>query len=394
MDSKPVRVVHILEGFLGGTSTYMCTVLPELVRRGYEVTLIGSVGRGYPDAEARISGLRAAGVEVHIIPMCREIRPLQDVRSLARILGLLSRGRFDIVHTHCSKAGALGRVAAVLTGRRARLHTPHCFAFMRCDGRMKRWIYLGLEKLLGRLTTRLVAVSESEASVAARRHIVPEHRCSAVRNGLSNGVIPPDGDSSESDASYRASLGFDMDTSVVMTACRLVRYKGIMRFLEAAEMSRAANTVFLVAGEGELRAEAERFVGARRLAGKVKLLGHVSNMERLYGVSDVVALCSDAEGQPYLLLEAMRARRPVVATSVIGNNELISHGKTGLLVEPTPQAIAEAIDGLLGDESKRLEYAANAYSYFREHHTLDRQISELAEVYRSVSQKITMQEHS
>jgi len=69
-------------------------------------------------------------------------------------------------------------------------------------------------------------------------------------------------------------------------------------------------------------------------------------MEQLYAVSDVVALCSDAEGQPYLLLEAMRAKRPVVATSVIGNDELISHGKTGLLVEPTPQAVAGAIDGL------------------------------------------------
>jgi glycosyltransferase involved in cell wall biosynthesis len=162
-----------------------------------------------------------------------------------------------------------------------------------------------------------------------------------------------------------------------------VDYKGIFRFLEAARLSRTANAKFLVAGDGNLRKRAERFVRENRLCDKVRLLGHVSDMASIYTVSDVVALCSDAEAQPYLLLEAMRARRPIVATSVIGNRELISHGKTGLLVAMQPKCIADAIDRLLSNEEKRKQYAENAYAFFCRHHTLDKQISELVNTYNS-----------
>jgi glycosyltransferase involved in cell wall biosynthesis len=380
MPDKRIKVVHILEGFLGGTSTYICTVLPELVRRGFDVTLIGSTDRCCPDAQARISKLRASGVKVHIIAMCREISLLRDVRSFVGILRLLLREKFDIVHTHCSKAGALGRVAAVVSGPAARLHTPHCFAFMRCGGRVRKSLYYFLERVLGGITTRLVAVSYSEALIAARRRIVPIQRTVTVRNGLSNGQVDPKGDSPEYSVK-KASLGLDEDTRVVTTACRLVEYKGILRFLRAAKLSRAADVVFLIAGEGRLRASAERYISENGLNNKVRLLGHVPNMQQVYAISDVVALCSDAEGQPYLLLEAMRAKCPIVATSVVGNRELISHNRTGLLADPTPGGIARAVDEMLADEDRRHRCAENAYDYFSRYHALKTQISHLTQLY-------------
>jgi glycosyltransferase involved in cell wall biosynthesis len=142
--------------------------------------------------------------------------------------------------------------------------------------------------------------------------------------------------------------------------------------------------VFLIAGDGELRASAESFIRENRLNNKVRLLGHISNTERIYAVSDIVTLCSDAEAQPYSLLEAMRAKCPIVATSVIGNEELISNEQTGLLVMPRPVNIAGAIDGLLASRAKRNEYAENAYAYFCKHYTLEKQISELTEAYRTL----------
>ena len=381
------KVVHILEGFLGGTSTYMSTVLPELARKGYDVTLIGSVNRCSPDAAVKISELRANGVKVHIVPMYREINPFKNVYSFALVLRLLSENKFDIVHTHCSKAGTLGRVAAVLTGNRVRLHTPHCFAFTRCQGRIRKSLYFVLEKLLGRLTTELVTVSRSETEIAVRSRIVPGHRCTRVGNGLPTNSFHSNRALSDRNVTDKASLGLSKDTQVVTTACRLVEYKGILRFLKAAGLSRAPDAVFLVAGDGELRASAERFISENGLSNKVKLLGHVSDMEQIYAISDVVALCSDAEGQPYLLLEAMRAKRPIVATSVIGNKELISHDRTGLLAAPTPESIANAIDELLADKDRRSRYAQNAYAYFCRHHTLEKQIAKLTEVYTRASSK-------
>lgn len=383
MHDKKIKVVHILEGFWGGTSTYICTVLPQLVQKGFDVTLIGSLNRCCPDAQTRISELRASGVKVHIIPMYREINPLKDIYSFAIILRLLLRNKFDIVHTHCSKAGALGRVAGFLAGKNTRLHTPHCFAFMRCNSRFKKLLYSVLEKLLGRLTTKLVAVSSSEAAVAVRSRIVSAHKCATVRNGLSNGQFSLNVPLSTKDSLSKTSLGLDKDTQVVTTACRLVEYKGIFRFLRAAGLSRACNAVFLIAGDGKLKGPAERFIRENQLSNRVRLLGHVSDIEQIYAISDVVTLCSDAEAQPYSLLEAMRAKCPIVATSVIGNKELISHDGTGLLVEPTPASIARAIDKLLTNRVKRNKYAENAYAYFCKNHTLEKQISELMEVYRS-----------
>jgi glycosyltransferase involved in cell wall biosynthesis len=384
MNERKIKIVHILEGFLGGTCTYICTVLPQLARKGFDVTLIVSLNRCCPDAQTRISELKFSGVHVHVIPMCREISLLRDIRSFVIILCLLYKSKFDIIHTHCSKAGALGRIAGFLTGKKVRLHTPHCFAFMRCNSRLKKLLYLVLEKALGKITTRLVTVSRAEATAAIRRRIVPSNRCVTVRNGLSIGQFYPNTTLPAEKLATKASLGLDREAQVISTACRLVEYKGVFRFLKAASLCHARNVVFLIAGDGELRASAEKFIRENRLNNRVRLLGHISNIERIYAVSDIVTLCSDAEAQPYLLLEAMRAKRPIVATSVIGNKELVSNDQTGLLVKPSSANIAGAIDELLASRARRNEYAENAYAYFCKHHALEKQISELTEVYRTL----------
>jgi glycosyltransferase involved in cell wall biosynthesis len=384
MKERKIKVVHILEGFLGGTCTYVCTVLPQLVRKGFDVTLVVSLNRCCPDAQTRIAELKLSGVHVHVIPMCRKICLFRDIRSFIIILCLLSRNEFDIIHTHCSKAGALGRIAGFLIGVKVRLHTPHCFAFMRCNSRLKKLLYLFLEKALGNITTKLMTVSQAEAAAAIRHHIISSHRCVTVRNGLSIGQFYPNAALSAEKPATKTSLGLDNEAQVISTACRLVEYKGIFRLLKAASLCQTPNAVFLIAGDGELRSPVENFIKENRLNNKVRLLGHVLNIEQIYAVSDIVTLCSDVEAQPYSLLEAMRAKRPIVATSVMGNEELISNDQTGLLVNPSPVNIAEAVDGLLISRAKCNEYAENAYAYFCKQHTLKKQISEMTEVYRTL----------
>jgi glycosyltransferase involved in cell wall biosynthesis len=204
-----------------------------------------------------------------------------------------------------------------------------------------------------------------------------------IRNGLSANPLSSSNASTGKDLVSKASIGIGKKTRVITTACRLVDYKGVFRFLRAAKISRASEAVFLLGGHGKLRASAERFISENGLIQKVKLLGYVANMDRLYAISDVIVLSSDAEAQPYLLLEAMRAKRAIVATAVIGNKELISHGNTGYLAEPAPASIAMAIDELLADREKRDEFAERAYVYFCKYHQLERQISELTTIYES-----------
>ena len=378
VSEKKLRIAHIVEGFLGGTSTYMKSVLPGLVARGFDVTLICSLYRCRADANSMLRELFESGVRIEVIAMRRQINPVRDVAALIRIWRLLKKRRIDIVHTHCSKAGAVGRMAAKLVGVRAIVHSPHCFVFVRCGGYLQRRMYLAFERLFGKLTDMLIGVSASEAKLAVRSKVVSRNKSVCSPNGLhvdKCGIY-------KSASMLKQKLGIDAGTSVVSTACRLVEYKGIIRLLEAAMMVRSGPVVFLVAGEGKERMAAERFITDNGLTEKVRLLGYVDDMERIYSVSDVVVLCSDAEAHPYLLLEAMRAQRPIVATRVIGNCDLITDRRTGLLCGQGSKEIASAIDELLLREDKRREYASNAYGMLCRHLSLEQQITKLTATYK------------
>jgi hypothetical protein len=185
MNNKKIKIAHIIEGFLGGTSTYLCAVLPQLVKKGFDVSLIGSINRMDENAYARISTLQASGVKVNLIPMHREISLIGDAYSFIILLNILLKNKFDIIHTHCSKAGVLGRIAGFLSNAKLRLHNPHCFAFTRCGGKYKKILYSNTEKILGKLTTRLIAVSNSEVDIAVNSHIIPSNKCILIENGIS-----------------------------------------------------------------------------------------------------------------------------------------------------------------------------------------------------------------
>jgi len=387
MNNKKIKIAHIIEGFLGGTSTYLCGVLPQLVQKGFDVTLIGSINRKDENAYAKISTLKASGVKVNLIPMSREINPVGDVYSFIILLKFMLKNRFDIIHTHCSKAGFLGRVAGLFSHAKLRLHNPHCFAFTRCGGKFKKLLYFNVEKLLGKLTTKLIAVSNSEADTAINSHIIPSNKCIVIENGLSEESTNLNKLLISNNSISKASLGIQEDTKIVTTVCRLVKYKGILRFLKAAACSNTPDTMFLIAGDGEYKDQAEKYIRENSLGHKVKMPGYISEIDKLYAISDVVTLCSDAEGQPYALIEAMKAKRPIVATSVSGNKDLIRNNETGLLVEPDSQKIANAIDLLLSDKERAEIYAENAYNSFCKNHTLEKQVSKLAETYLSFMQK-------
>jgi glycosyltransferase involved in cell wall biosynthesis len=388
MKSPRIKVVHITEGFAGGICTYMCTVLGELVKKGFDITLICSLKRSFPDSRKRIDELRTKGVTVFTVGMCRAFNPLIDIYSFILILMKLFKNKFDIVHTHCSKAGVLGRVIAVLTGIEFRLHSSHCFAFQRCESRFLKYIYIFIERVFEKITTKFIAVSNSEAEIAKKHDIYSEDKCLVVPNALAdNGINRKSLPLSRN--IIKTGLGFNMDSKVVTTACRLVRYKGIHRFLEAAKLSRSFNTYFLIVGEGRLKSSVDKFIHKNKLSHKIKLLGYISEMERIYCISDVVILCSEAEAQPYAALEAMRSCCPIIATNIPSHKELLCESK-GILVDSSAEKIADAIDDLLSDKAKRKHYAENAYVYFKSNHILDKQIDQMVKIYHSCLRRGTL----
>jgi colanic acid/amylovoran biosynthesis glycosyltransferase len=376
--NEKIKIAHVIEGFVGGISTYFCNVLVPLKEVGFDVTLIYSPDRCDAGALAKIDQLKEHGIKVHTVPMTRAINPVVDLYCLFVLTKILLNERFDIIHTHCSKAGALGRIAAGFAGTRKIYHSSHCFAFLRCGNFLTKRIYLLIERFLARFTTKFIAVSDSDAGSAKNWRIFDKDKCVIANNGLSVNT-PCQKKPCETASKIRNFFNLPLESFVVVTACRLVEYKGLFIFLEAARLSKS-NAVFIIAGDGPLRKKLEKYISVNSLSDKVKLLGHVYDMDRLYRICDLVVLCSQMEAQPYLILEAMRAGCTVIASNVAGNRELLV-GDRGLLVEPEAQGLAKAVDYLLCDSQKRVQLAQNAYEYFSKRHKLEDQVRKLVSIY-------------
>lgn len=376
-ENKEIRIAHIVEGFVGGMSTYLCNVLVSLKNAGFDVTLVYSPKRCDSGLPAKIEYLKEHGIKIRTVPMTRAINPLIDIYCLFSLTKKNFRERFDIVHTHCSKAGAIGRIAARLAGVKKIYHSSHCFAFLRCGKFITKKIYLFIERFLARFTTKFIAVSGSDADSAQRWNIFDENKCAIVNNGLPQKTCQKEPCQIISD--IRHFFNLPAESFVVATACRLVEYKGLFTFLETAKLSKS-NAVFVIAGDGPLKKKIEKYISDNGLSEKVKLLGHVCDMDRLYRICDLVVLCSTMEAQPFLLLEAMRAQCTIIASDVAGNRELLA-GDRGLLVEAEPDRIANAVDYLLSNGQKRNQLTQNAYAYFCSRHRLEDQVQKLIDIY-------------
>lgn len=344
-----LRIAEVMECTIGGTRRHIAELSTGLARLGHQVTLLASAVRD-PTFREDLARIAAAGVEVIEVPMRREVAPLADAGHFLRLLGHFARRRYDVIHTHSSKAGALGRMAARIAAPRARrVHTPHTFAFNFTAqfSERKRALFLAVERQLGRTTDRIVHVSASERDEGQALGIVPAARAVVIENGIDAAPYAR----ARGDA-VRAELGAAAGAPLVGSVGLLNEAKGHLDLVDAAAIVRRTrpDARFLVAGEGALRGAIEARIRERGLEGAFTLLGQRRDVPEVIAALDVFAMPSLWEGLPYVVLEAMAAGKPVVASDVNGNRDLVADGETGLLVPPQqPDALAAAILRLLAD---------------------------------------------
>jgi glycosyltransferase involved in cell wall biosynthesis len=356
-----MKVLHVVEATTAGVGRHVCDLAVQMRRAGLDVAVacprVRETARRDTDFVGRLA---AAGVPVVILSLRHGLHLLADVRDCARLARLIQGGGYDVVHTHSSKAGALGRLSAYGCRVPAVVYTPNAFAFLGARNRWQRWLYLSVERWLGhRCSDVVICVSPSEMMLARRESIAPPQRLVLTENAIDASHFAPTIDP----AVAKADLGLDPHRLTVGYVGRLDRQKGIGFLIEAAQqVVRSEDTIqFVLVGEGELEGAMRRKVAACDLNGHVTLTGYRSDVPRLLAALDVFALPSLYEGLPYVLMEAMAAGRAVVATDVGGNRDLVRHGETGILVPPSDvQALAEALLGLLASphERERLGQAA------------------------------------
>ena len=340
---------------------------------------------GHPDiGEEDWISLRAPWLEAdprikRIPALSREIRPVADNEAYRQLRSLIRHLRPDVVHTHTTKAGLVGRLAAWREGVPAVVHTYH--------GHL-------LQGYLGRAQTTGVRVAERQ--LAARSDVLlsvgSRVRDDLLAAGIGTpeqyvvvppGVRPP----AEHDrAEARAALDLDADTEVVAFVARVSDSKRPDRLVAVAdEVARThPDAVFLVAGGAtaddlaRLRAQVQR--------ANVRWLGWVGDVGQIYAAADLVLLTSDTEGMPVSLIEAGMCGRACVATDVDSVGEVVLDGRTGRVVPVEVDALAAAVVELLEDPERRARFGEAARVHTRSSFSMERLVATTQEVYARVAQ--------
>jgi glycosyltransferase involved in cell wall biosynthesis len=386
-----VRVVRIITRLnVGGPSIQAITLSQRLAERGFETTLVhGALGSG----EGDMSYLLAPGTRTEFVTaLRRSVAPVHDVRALASVLGVLRRERPNIVHTHMAKAGSVGRLAAALynrtAGRAHRARVVHTYHGHVLDGYFSpaaTKAFTAAERLLARATDAIVAISPAIGRELHTLHRIgrPE-QYHVVPLGFDLTALAAIGDGDRRNA--RAALGVGERAGVVSTVGRLTAIKQHDLFLDTAAHVAAgrADTLFLVAGDGELRSALEQRAAALGLS-NVRFLGWRRDLTTIYAATDVFLLTSRNEGTPVALIESFAAGVPGVSTDVGGIRDVITSDELGLVAAfGDARGLARHVDALLADPSRRRRMGDRARASVVARFSLERLVDDVERLYREL----------
>ncbi len=330
MIDRNVRVCHVITHLdLGGAQDNTLYTVTHL-RPPFRPALICGPG-GYLDAEARA----LPGVEVSFVPsLVRPIRPWQDLLCGKRLARLMRRDRPSIVHTHSSKAGIVGRIAARLARVPIIVHSIHGFGFNREQPAALRALLVAAERAVAPLTTHFIAVSRANLEEGQARGIIPRERASLIRSGIRLDAFEEAGARrDEHREALREEIGRPSGTPVVGMIAPLKPQKAPLDFVEmAARVAREyPQASFVLIGDGELRDAVTERAASLGLSDRLHLLGWRRDVPGLLAGLDVMVLTSSWEGLPRVLPEAIATGVPIVATAVDGTTDILEDGVNALV---------------------------------------------------------------
>ncbi len=363
--TQRIRVAHIITKLeLGGAQQNTLYTVTHLDRTRFEVFLaFGPGGILTPEVD-RIPDLTAHALR-HLI---RPIRPHQDLLASIELYRWFRRIKPHIVHTHSSKAGILGRLAAAAAGVPIIIHTIHGYGITPTQPRWLRASLLRAERLAARVTTHFITVSRENRRWGICQGLFKPQQSSLIRSGIHLPTFraPPSPDRIR-DLKQKYDLE-DATHIVGMIAC-LKPQKAPLDFLRLARRLRRRHprARFVLIGDGELRPRLESYIRRFNLATTVRLTGWQSHVKDWYNLFDCFVLTSLWEGLPRVLPEALAAGVPVVATAVNGNTEVIRHKKTGFLVRPHDiKSMARYVSWILSHPDKAKKMVQHAAPFLDE----------------------------
>ncbi len=380
---KILRVIARLN--VGGPTLNVAYLTKGLAPLGYETTLVtGRIGsnEGSMDYVASEAGVRP----LYIGSLQRNLSLFADFGALLRLVGLIRSQRPDVLHTHTAKAGALGRAAALLSGR-ARpgvvVHTYHGHVLTGYFSPLMSRLFLGVERFLAHSTDVLVAVSPEVRDDLVDLGVAPESKFVVVRLGLDldQRIAAPE----DARDRVREELSVAPDQLLVAWLGRMTEIKRVDDLLRAfADLrGRGVDAVLALVGDGPNRDGLEQLAERLGITDAVRFTGFRRDVGSIYRASDVVALSSANEGTPVSLIEALAAGCAVVTTDVGGAVDVLDGGRVGFLVPAgDTKAFADRLEDLVRQPELRHEFGAAGREHVLARYSVDRLVRDVDRLYR------------
>ena len=385
---EPVRVLRLVARLnMGGPALHVAYLTKGLAERGYRTTLAaGSLARG----ESSMSFIaEELGVGVYPIPQLhREISPLHDTQSVLRIVRLIRRLRPHILHTHTAKAGAIGRFAALAAGD-ARppiiVHTFHGHVLRGYFDPLRTAAFREIERQLASRSTRLVAVSPEVRDDLVEIGVAPPEKFSVIRLGIAlDSRITGTGDSREE---LRSLFGIPPDRFVLGWIGRMTQIKRVEDVLLAFRELRARgiDATLCLVGDGPDRESIERRAHELGIARHILSVGYQRDVSPYYAFLDALLLPSANEGTPVVAIEALAARKPVVATRVGGVPDVVVDGTDGFLVAVGDvTGMVDALERLARDPELRARMGEAGCARVVPRYRVERLVDDVDALYREL----------
>lgn len=350
-----MRICHVITRLIiGGAQENTVLTCQGLHDKGHQVCLVTGPEAG-PEGSL-LEEARAGGYAVEVVPSLRRAaRPLTDLRARRDLARLFAQMRPDVVHTHSSKAGILGRLAARDAGIPHILHTIHGMSFNRTQPVVLQALYRGLERYCAHFTDRLVCVADAMTAQAVAAGIAPAEKFVTVYSGMRTNHFNPERYDRQA---VRQAWGFGENDVVVGTIARLFRNKGYEQLIPAMALAAKENPRlrFVWVGNGAQRDEYMSRLDELGLHERVVLTGLIPPHEvpRMLAGMDLLVHASQWEGLPRAAVQALLMRVPVISFAIDGAPEVVIPDQTGELVPLNDIAgLARAMVALAADAPNR-----------------------------------------
>lgn len=385
---KPVKILRVIARLnVGGPALHVAYLTAGLADRGYATTLVaGTLARG-EESMAGVAEARGVGIEA-LPALHREIGPLRDAQAILRLARLMREERPTILHTHTAKAGAVGRIAALLAGSARPPIIVHTFHGHVLRGYFNPLTTLGfrtLERWLARISTALIAVSPEVRDDLVRLGVAPASKFTVVRLGIE--LDERTGSDDASRLETRRQLGVAGDAFVVGWVGRMTAVKrtdDVVRALRGL-VDRGVDAYLCLVGDGPDRDHLERYAHELGVVKRCLFLGYQDDVARFYGAIDALLLPSVNEGTPVSVIESLAAERPAVATRVGGTPDVIRDGVDGFLVDVgDTEGLSDRLAELAADPDRRARMGAAGRERVITRYAVERLVDDIDRLYKEL----------